>query len=50
MISYNEEYVGFVHLGSRGCEIDWLEDIFVLPEFQGKGIGTCAIKLIEEIV
>lgn len=50
LISYNEEYVGFVHLGSRGCEIDWLEDIFVLPEFQGKGIGTCAIKLIEDIV
>lgn len=50
LISYNEEYVGFVHLGSRGCEIDWLEDIFVLPEFQGKEIGTCAIKLIEDIV
>lgn len=50
LISYNEEYVSFVHLGSRGCEIDWLEDIFVLPEFQGKGIGTCAIKLIEDIV
>lgn len=42
--------IGFVHLGSRGCEIDWLEDIFVLPEFQGNGIGTYAIRIIEDIV
>lgn len=49
-IMFNGEYVGFVHLGSRGCEIDWLEDIFVLPEFQGKGIGSKAISLTEEIV
>ena len=30
--------------------MDWLEDIFVLPEFQGKGIGTRAIRLAEDIV
>lgn len=39
--------VGFVHLGSRGAEIDWLEDIFVLPEHQNQGIGTQAIRLVE---
>lgn len=50
LINYKEEHVGFAHLGSRGCEMDWLEDIFVLPEFQGKGIGTCAIKQVEDIV
>ena len=50
LIKYNEEYIGFVHLGSRGCEIDWLEDIFVLPEFQRKGIGSRAIQLAEGIV
>ena len=49
-ISLNSEYIGFVHLGSRGCEADWLEDIFVLPEFQGKGIGSRAIQLAEDIV
>lgn len=49
-IVLNDKYVGFVHLGSRGCEADWLEDIFVLPEFQGKGIGSRAIQLTEEIV
>ena len=49
-IRAEEEDVGFVHLGSRGAEPDWLEDIFVLPAFQGKGIGTAAIRLTERIV
>lgn len=49
-ISLDGESVGFVHLGSRGCEVDWLEDIFVLPAFQGKGIGSRAIALTEDIV
>ena len=46
----NGEPIGFVHLGSRGCEPDWLEDIFVLPKHQGQGIGSRAIQLAEEIV
>jgi GNAT superfamily N-acetyltransferase len=49
-ITYFNDYVGFIHLGSRGCNIDWLEDIFVIPEYQGKGIGSQAIYLVEEIV
>ncbi len=42
--------VGFVHLGSRGAEIDWLEDLFVKPEFQGQGVGSAAVKLVEQEV
>lgn len=42
--------VGFLHLGSRGGEIDWLEDLFVLPACQKQGIGREAIRLAEEIV
>ena len=49
-ITLNGEHIGFVHLGSRGCEADWLEDIFVIPKFQGKGIGSRAIQLAEDIV
>lgn len=45
-----DDVVGFVHLGSRGAKIDWLEDIFVLDELQGRGIGTMAIALAEQIV
>ena len=29
--------VGFAHLGSRGAAADWLEDLFILPEFQEIG-------------
>lgn len=42
--------VGLLHLGSRGGEIDWLEDLFVLPEYQGCGIGSQAVRLAEAIV
>ena len=42
-----ETLVGFVHLGSRGAEVDWIEDLFVLPEYQGNGYGSRAIALAE---
>lgn len=48
--SGEKETVGFLHLGSRGCEADWLEDIFVLEKYQGRGIGSQAVKQVEEIV
>ena len=50
-IKLADEFVGFIHLGSRGgAAADWLEDIYVLSKYQNKGIGTKAIKQIEEIV
>ena len=42
--------IGFAHLGSRGAEADWLEDLFVLPDYQNRGIGACAVGLLEDIV
>lgn len=50
LISLDGESVGFLHLGSRGGKCDWLEDIFVKPEYQNRGIGTKAVELAEEIV
>lgn len=50
LIANNGKYVGFVHLGSRGNKTDWLEDLFVLPEHRGQGIGSHAIRLAEKIV
>ena len=41
---------GFVHLGSRGSGIDWLEDIFVREEYRGQGIGSQAIEWIWEYI
>ncbi|MBQ7891708.1 MAG: GNAT family N-acetyltransferase [Erysipelotrichaceae bacterium] len=49
-ITHQQQIVGFVHLGSRGCEMDWLEDIFVVPDYQNRGIGTQAIALVEQLV
>lgn len=49
-IHLDQDIVGFVHLGSRGCGIDWLEDIFVLPQHQRQGIGAEAIRQTEAIV
>lgn len=50
MIRWNGISVGFVHLGSRGGAIDWLEDIYVAANYQRKGIGREAIRQCEERV
>ena len=45
-----DEVVGFLHLGSRGGAIDWLEHLYVKPEHRNKGFGSKAIVCAEEIV
>lgn len=50
MIKLESEIIGLAHMGSRGCEIDWLEDLFILPDYQGQGYGSEAIRLLEGIV
>lgn len=50
LICMQEKFVGFLHMGSRGGAIDWLEDLFVLPEYQRQGIGTETVRLAEELV
>ena len=45
-----DEVVGFLHLGSRGGAIDWLEHLYVKPEHRNKGLGSKAIACAEEIV
>lgn len=37
-------------MGNRGAEVDWLEDLFLLKEYQRKGIGSLVIRKLEEIV
>lgn len=45
-----DSYIGFVHLGNRGSNIDWLEDIFIMPDYQNQGIGAHVIGIIEDMV
>ena len=49
-IRYGDTNVGFAHLGSRGGKADWLEELFILPQYQGNGFGSEAIRQLEEIV
>lgn len=49
-ITLGDKTVGLLHMGSRGGKVDWLEDLFILPEYQGWGIGSEAIQLAEEMV
>lgn len=50
LVKQGSEYIGFAHLGSRGATIDWLEDIFVIPKYQGQGVGSKIIEDLEKIV
>lgn len=50
IIKHENEYIGFAHLGSRGAAIDWLEDLYISKEFQGKGFGSEVIYQLEKII
>lgn len=50
LIKLEKEYIGFAHLGSRGANIDWLEDLFILSTYQNKGYGSSVIEILEEEV
>ncbi|MBR3693127.1 MAG: GNAT family N-acetyltransferase [Erysipelotrichales bacterium] len=50
LVKYKDKYIGFAHLASRGASIDWLEDIYIIPECQGKGYGSYVISLLEKRV
>ena len=45
-IQNDDTDVGFAHLGRRGGKIE----LFIVPEQQGKGFGSEAIRLLEEVV
>ena len=49
-LDHNGVTAGFAHLGSRGGEIDWVEELFILPEYQGRGLGAAALEAIGELV
>ena len=42
--------VGFIHIGYRGSNVAWIEDIFVEESYRGQGIATEAIGLVEQRV
>ncbi len=50
LILSHGEPAGFLHMGSRGSECDWLEDIFVLAALRGRGIGSAAMERAWELL
>lgn len=50
MIKSGNIAVGFLHLGYRGGNVAWIEDIYVDKEHRNEGIATKSIRLAEEII
>lgn len=50
LIKLNQSIVGFLHIGYRGENVAWIEDIYVDRDYRNKGIATKAIFLAEEII
>ena len=50
VIEHNERAVGFLHIGYRGGNVAWIEDVFVDESMRRKGIATEAIKMAEELI
>ena len=42
--------VGFVHIGFRGGNVAWIEDIYVDRQHRGRGIASQAIQRAEETI
>ncbi len=50
LIQFKELVVGFLHIGYRGGNVAWIEDIYVDENYRSKGIATQSIHLAEEII
>jgi ribosomal protein S18 acetylase RimI-like enzyme len=50
LISYNNQFVGFIRYGYRGGDVVWIEDIYVDTEMRNRGIATAAIQSIEKLI
>ncbi|HOP12248.1 MAG TPA: GNAT family N-acetyltransferase [Oscillospiraceae bacterium] len=50
VIEFNGRSVGFLHIGYRGGNVAWIEDIFVDEIMRRKGIATETIKIAEELI
>ncbi len=50
VIESNGKTVGFLHIGYRGGNVAWIEDIFVDESVRRRGIATETIKLAEELI
>ncbi len=50
LIKFEQFVVGFLHIGYRGGNAAWIEDIYVDKNYRNKGIATQSIHDAEEII
>lgn len=50
LIKFEQLIVGFLHIGYRGENVAWIEDIYVDRNYRNKGIATQSILLAEEVI
>ncbi len=46
----DNEIIGFFFVRLGGQNVAWLEDLFILEQYRGKGIGKIAIKKLDELM
>ncbi len=50
LIQWQQCMVGFLHIGYRGGNVAWIEDIYVDRDYRSRGIATESIHVAEEII
>lgn len=50
LVLKKDTYIGFVHLASRGGNIDWLEDLHIVKEYRRHGFGRQVVCMVEQMV
>ncbi|KAJ52467.1 ribosomal protein S18 acetylase RimI-like enzyme [Clostridium tetanomorphum] len=46
----DDEAVGFFYVRFGGQNVAWLEDLFILEEYRGRGIGKYAMQKLDELM
>ncbi len=49
-IFLDDEMVGFFFVRFGGQNVAWLEDLFILEQYRGEGIGKFAMKKLDELM
>lgn len=49
-IYFEECVVGFFYIRFGGQNVAWLEDLFIIEEFRGQGVGKTAFTMLDELM
>lgn len=49
-VYFEDNVAGFFYIRSGGQDVAWLEDLFILEAFRGKGIGKKTFAMLDELM